>query len=163
MAIEDAITAAKDKLPNFTPVPPAFHSQATAHELKSRLNWGEPGLTILDVRDHGAFNDRRIMGAMNMPLDQLPQIAQSLSFNRDIYVYGVNDSETASAAGRLREAGFLQVAELKGGLAAWQEIDGSVEGAATNENPGSDAYNVASRLEAFNQEKSKEKRMENQK
>ncbi|MBW4659975.1 MAG: rhodanese-like domain-containing protein [Drouetiella hepatica Uher 2000/2452] len=163
MAIEDAIAAAKDKLPDITPTPPAFHSQATAHELKSRLNWGEPGLTILDVRSHEAFGDRRIMGAMNMQLDELPQAAQSLASNRDIYVYGENDEESATAATRLRDAGFVKVAELKGGLAAWQEIDGSVEGIATNENPGSDAYNVGSRLTAFSQEKEKEQRMEQQK
>ncbi len=163
MAIEDAIVAAKDKLPDLIPTPPGFHSQATAHELKSRLNWGEPGLTILDVRSHDAFSDRRIMGAMNLPLDELAQAAQSLAFNRDIYVYGETDEETASAAGRLREVGFLKVAELKGGLVAWQEIDGSIEGVATNENPGSDAYNVGSRLAAFNQEKAKEKRMDGQK
>ena len=163
MAIEDAITAAKDNLPNITPTPPAFHSQASAHELKSRLNWGEPGLTILDVRDRNLFNERRIMGAMSMPQEEISQVAESLSPKRDIYLYGATDGDTASAANSLRSAGFLHVAELKGGLAAWQEIDGPVEGAATNENPGSDAYNVSSRLAAFGEEKAKEKRMENRK
>lgn len=163
MAIEDTITTAKDKLPNITPVPPSFHSQASAHELKSRLNWGEPGLTILDVRDRNLFNERRIMGAMNMPHEEMPQITESLAPNRDIYLYGASDEETASAANALRSAGFLHVAELKGGLTAWLEIDGSVEGAGTNENPGSDAYNVSSRLAAFGEEKAKEKRMENRK
>jgi rhodanese-related sulfurtransferase len=160
MAIEDTIAKAKDKLPNVTPTPPGFHTQASVHELKSRLNWGEPGLTILDVRDHDAFNECRIMGAMNMPLNGLSQVPlSSLPMDRDIYVYGATDEETESVAKHLRQAGFRHVAELKGGLNAWREIDGSIEGTATNESPGSDAYNVSSRLQAFSEEKAKEKRM----
>ncbi|HEY9638876.1 MAG TPA: rhodanese-like domain-containing protein [Coleofasciculaceae cyanobacterium] len=158
--IEDTLVAAKGKLPNLTPTPPGFHSQASVHELKSRLNWGEPGLTILDLRDHSTFSQCHIMGAMNMPAGSLPGLAQaSIPHNRDIYVYGASDEETASGANSLRSAGFERVAELKGGLTAWREIDGSIEGTATNESPGADAYNVGSRLQAFSEEKSKEKRM----
>ncbi|NJR64823.1 MAG: rhodanese-like domain-containing protein [Leptolyngbyaceae cyanobacterium CRU_2_3] len=158
--IEDTILDTKDKLPNVTPVPPGFHNQATAHELKSRLNWGEPGLTILDVRDHTSFGECHIMGAMNMPNEELSTLAESgLEFNRDLYVYGASDQESASAVDTLRSAGFERVAELKGGLSAWREIAGSVEGTATNQSPGADAYNVSSRLQAFKEEKAREKRM----
>lgn len=158
--IEDAITNAKDRMPNVTPTPPGFHSQATAHELKSRLQWGEPGLTILDVRDHSAFNEARIVGAISMPMEQLPNWAQfSLESNRDIYVYGANDEETASAANTLRGAGFLRVAELKGALDAWKQISGPLEGAATNVSPSSGAYNLGDRLREFSQVKANERRM----
>jgi rhodanese-related sulfurtransferase len=158
--IQDAIVSAKDKMPNVTPIPPSFHSRASVHELKSRLNWGEPGLTILDLRDHATFGECHIMGAMNMPSEGLAELAQaSLAHTRDIYVYGASDQESASGAATLRSAGFEHVAELKGGLTAWREIDGSIEGTATNESPGADAYNVGSRLQAFNEEKAKEKRM----
>ena len=37
--LQDAVVAAKDKMPKVTPTPPEFHTQATAYELKSRLNW----------------------------------------------------------------------------------------------------------------------------
>jgi rhodanese-related sulfurtransferase len=159
-SMEDAITTAKDKLPNITPTPPGFHPEASAHELKSRLLWGEPGLTIIDVRDHEAYNQCRIQGAMNMPLNRLAGMAESsLRFNRDIYVYGSDQQETAQAASILREAGFDHTAELKGGLAAWKEIDGAIEGIDAFQSPGADAYNVFSRLEAFNQEKAREKNM----
>ena len=160
--LQDTIVKAKDQLPNITPAPPAFQNQATAHDLKARLNWGEPGLTILDVRDRAAYLDCRIMGAMNVPPEDLQTAEKEmhLSPKRDIYLYGATDAETASAANTLRQAGFEHVAELKGGLSAWQEINGSVEGAATNTSPdGSDAYNVGARLKEFAQEKSKEERM----
>jgi rhodanese-related sulfurtransferase len=158
--IQDAIVDAKDKLPNVTPVPPGFHSQATAHELKSRLQWGEPGLTIIDVRNHEVYNQSRISGAMNMPIDRLPGMATaSLRPDRDIYVYGKDAEETAAAANLLREAGFQKVAELQGGLTTWQEIEGNVEGIDAFTDPGADAYNVFSRLQAFNEEKAKEAKM----
>lgn len=156
--LQDTLVAAKDRMPDVTPTPPGFHPQATVHELKSRLQWGEPGLTILDVRDHDAFNQCRIQGAMNMPLDRLPDMVESsLQQDRDIYIYGGNEEETSRAAAMLREAGFEKIAELKGGLLAWQEIDGAVEGII--ESPGADAYNVVARLQAFNEERAKEHNM----
>jgi rhodanese-related sulfurtransferase len=167
MAInEDIITAAKDKLPNIIPTPPGLHSVATSHELKSRLEWGEPGLTILDIRDSSAFQECRIMGAMNASTGDMATGAQAtgvqatLSPKRDIYVYGATDEETAAAASALRGAGFQNVAQLQGGLTMWREIGGAVEGRATEEKPGADAYNVVSRLNQFGEERAKEKSIE---
>lgn len=159
---EDIIKATKDKLPNVTPTPPGLHSVATSHELKSRLEWGEPGLTILDTRDSSAFQDCRIMGAMNASAGDIASGAQaSLSPKRDIYVYGATDEETATAATALRNAGFQNVAQLQGGLKTWREIGGAVEGKATEqEKPGADAYNVVSRLNQFGEERAKEKSIE---
>lgn len=153
--LEDMLATAKDKLPNITPVPPSFHSDATAFELKSRLQWGEPGLTILDVRDHDAFNQSRIQGAINMPLDQLTQMAQaSLQPQRDLYLYGGSEAETTEAATLLRAAGFQHVAHLQGGLQAWREIEGQIEGVI--ETPDAGEYSVFARMEAFNRERAKE-------
>ncbi|NJN56404.1 MAG: rhodanese-like domain-containing protein [Leptolyngbyaceae cyanobacterium SL_5_9] len=156
--LQDAIANAKDKLPDVTPTPPGFHPQATATELKGRLQWGEPALTIVDVRDRDSFNACRIMGAITMQMDSLVERAESsLEHTRDIYVYGANDQETASAASTLREAGFQKVAELKGGLNAWTEIGGPVEGTSTPDHPVSAGeYNVVSRMGEFVEERKKE-------
>jgi rhodanese-related sulfurtransferase len=159
---QDAIKKAKDSLPNVTPTPPDLHAQASAHELKARLNWGEPALTILDARDRETFNKRHILGAQSMPIDVLVDRAQSsLEPTRDIYVYGASDSETAQAANLLREAGFTRVAELQGGVDAFEEIGGSIEGTATkDEELSAGAYNVVARLGEFAEERAKEKRGE---
>lgn len=161
--VEDTIVKAKDKMPEVTPTPPGFHSQATAHELKSRLNWGEPGLTIIDVRDRSAFNECRIMGAITMPMSSLQETAKSgilpLLPRRDIYVYGATDEETASAANTLRQAGYNRVAELKGGLSDWQEIGGSVEGSNSEKPLTEGSFNVGARLREFAAQKEKEKKM----
>jgi rhodanese-related sulfurtransferase len=158
---QDLIKNAKDGLPNVTPTPPDLHAQATAHELKSRLNWGEPALTILDVRDRELFNARHILGAQSMPSDTLVDRAKSsLELSRDIYVYGMNDAETTEAANSLRQAGFTRVAELKGGVDAFEGIGGSVEGTVTNdENLTAGAYNVVARMQEFAAERDKEEKM----
>ncbi|PZV12480.1 MAG: rhodanese-like domain-containing protein [Leptolyngbya sp.] len=150
--------AFNEKLPFSTPTASISGNTVSVHELKSRLNWGEPGLTILDVRDRDAFDDCRILGAMNTPLSILPGAVQNtLQQKRDIYVYGSSDEESTAGASVLREAGFHQVAVLKGGLEAWLKIDGSIDGVATNSDPGPDAYNVFARLKEFAHERAQEK------
>jgi rhodanese-related sulfurtransferase len=146
--IPDQISDIKEKLPDLTPTPPGIKAQASSHDLKDRLDWGEPGLTIIDVRDRESFDKSHITGALPMPIDELVELAKSsLETVRDIYIYGENDAQTAEAAGILRQAGFLKVAELLGGIPAWKAIDGPIDGAMEHENPGPDAYNVFSRLQ----------------
>jgi rhodanese-related sulfurtransferase len=160
--IEDVIETIKDKIPDITPTPPHLHPIATPHELKSRLEWGEPALTILDIRDSSTFRECHIMGAMNAPAEDIVAIAEaSLSQKRDIYIYGQTDQEAASAASLLREAGFEHIAQVEGGLDLWQEIGGAVEGIKTEQKkPEADAYNVVSRLSQFKEEQDKEKALE---
>jgi rhodanese-related sulfurtransferase len=131
------------------PPQPPVESQSNVHELKSRLEWGEPAFTVLDVRPRETFNEGRILGAMNMPMDELVDRAkQSLEFSRDIYIYGETDEETAQAGQQLRSGGFEHVSELKGGLPAWKAIGGPTEGAVESRTPpGADDYNVVSRIQ----------------
>lgn len=106
------------------PTPPPFKAKSLVFELKSRLDWGEPALTIIDARDRTEFNFRHILGAIPMPLQELVNRAKSsLENSRDIYIYGETDEETAIAASLLRDAGFQNVSELRGGVAAWRALD----------------------------------------
>lgn len=132
------------------PQQPPIQPQSDVNELKSRLEWGEPAFTILDVRNRSEYNDSHIMGAMSMPLDQLVEKAKSTSIapSRDIYIYGESDEESASAAQQLRSAGFEHVSQLKGGLPAWKAVAGPTEGIVDSQAPvGIEAYNVASQLQ----------------
>lgn len=105
----------------FVTATPELKPQSQPQELKTRLDWGEPALTIIDVRDRAAFNQARIQGAISMPLSTLMEKAmETLETERDIYVYGASDEETADAAQRLRSAGYQQVSELLGGVSAWK-------------------------------------------
>ncbi len=130
------------------PPQPPVEPQSDVHALKSRLEWGEPAFTILDVRDRNTFNEGHIMGAMPMPLDELVRRAvPSLNKSRDIYVYGANEEESAQGAQQLRSNGFEHVSQLQGGLAAWKAIGGPTEGIIESKTPpGADDYNVVDRL-----------------
>lgn len=131
------------------PPQPPIQAQSDVHTLKSRLEWGEPAFTILDVRERRTYNEGHIMGAMPMPIDELVErAAASLDKNRDIYVYGANEEETAQAAQQLRSSGFEHVSQLKGGLGAWKAIGGPTEGIIESKTPpGADDYNVVARLQ----------------
>ncbi|TAF11037.1 MAG: rhodanese-like domain-containing protein [Nostocales cyanobacterium] len=131
------------------PSQPPIEAESEVHAVKSRLEWGEPGFTILDVRDRATYNEGHIMGAMPMPIDNLTErAANSLDKSRDIYVYGANEGQTAQAAQKLRSAGFEHVSELKGGLGAWKAIGGPTEGIIESRTPaGADDYNVVSRMQ----------------
>jgi rhodanese-related sulfurtransferase len=110
------------------PTSPPFRIRSRGCDLKTRLDWGEPALTIIDTRDRTQFHISHIMGAVSMPENEVVKRALlALELNRDIYVYGETDDETAVAAAKLREAGFQNVSELRGGLAAWKAVGYPVE------------------------------------
>ena len=117
---------------NLIPTPPPLKDHSLVYDLKSRLDWGEPALTIVDVRDREEFNQRHIQGAISMPLPSLVDRAQSsLLPTRDLYIYGGTDEETAEAATLLRTAGYKNVSELRGGAAAWKAVGFPVESTIT--------------------------------
>ncbi|MBF2000534.1 MAG: rhodanese-like domain-containing protein [Synechococcales cyanobacterium C42_A2020_086] len=110
------------------PTPPPLRANSRVYDLKARLDWGEPALTIIDVRPRSDFLFSRILGAINMPAPELVERAlRSLELNRDIYVYSDADEETALAAARLRQAGFCNVSEVQGGLPAWRAMGYPIE------------------------------------
>ncbi|MBD2184578.1 rhodanese-like domain-containing protein [Aerosakkonema funiforme] len=116
------------RFPNPIPTPASLKARSLVYDLKARLDWGEPALTIIDVRDRNLFNISHIMGAISLPLNELVDRARtSLEFTRDLYVYGEIDEETAEAAAKLRAAGYINVSELRGGLAAWKAVGFPVE------------------------------------
>lgn len=111
------------------PTPASLKPEATAFDLKTRLDWGEPALTIIDIRTRSAFNQSHIMGAVPLlPEELIARASAMLENERDIYIYGDSAEQAAAAAAQLREVGFLNVAELKGGLPAWKAAGGAIEG-----------------------------------
>jgi rhodanese-related sulfurtransferase len=119
------------KILGIFPTPPTIQRQARVYDLKARLDWGEPALTIIDVRDRDQFNACRIMGAISMPANQVVQQALSnFELDRDLYIYGETDEETGAIAKHLRDAGFQNVSELRGGLPAWKAVNYPTEATA---------------------------------
>ncbi|MGB3298333.1 MAG: rhodanese-like domain-containing protein [Phormidesmis sp.] len=125
-AVDDAQKATFGQV---TPAPTDFDSVSSPSDLKARLEWGEPALSILDVRDRAEFNKERITGAMPMPMDDLMERAKtSFEPSRDLFIYSDSDEQAAEAATQLHSAGFKKVSVIRGGLPAWKAIDGPIEG-----------------------------------
>ncbi len=135
--VSEKIESVKSKITQPLPTPPDMSKlQAPPEELLKRLNWGEPALTIIDVRSREAFNEERITGAVPISADQIPQGAESsLEFKRDIYLYGDSNEAAAEAANQLRQAGYSKVALVQGGLPAWKSIGGPTEGSEAFASP----------------------------
>ena len=119
-----AISEVKEKVSEVIPTPPAPTAKSSAQALKERLQWGEPGLTIIDTRDRESFLKERITGAM------LIDDVANLPENREIYIYGDSNQKTEETANDLRQKGFESISEIQGGLAGWKAVEGSTEGRA---------------------------------
>ncbi|MFE4106558.1 rhodanese-like domain-containing protein [Almyronema epifaneia] len=110
------------------PKPDPLKAHSRVYDLKLRLDWGEPALTIIDVRERQLFLQARILGAVSMPMAVLVDSAQaSLEPERDLYVYAETDEEAAEAVARLQSAGFQNVSLLRGGVAAWKAVGFPIE------------------------------------
>ena len=110
------------------PTPKPLQVSSSSYDLKERLDWGEPALTIIDIRSREMFNECHISGAVSAPIHELISVAsENLEHERDIYVYGESDEQAAEAASVLRKAGFNNVAQLRDGLSGWKAIKGATE------------------------------------
>jgi rhodanese-related sulfurtransferase len=126
--LHDVIETAQDALSQHMPTRVILKAKSTAAELKSRLQWSEPALTIVDVRDPQTFNRGHIPEAISVPFARLGDLARSaLPHYRDIYIYGESDEQSLAAAQTLQGKGFTSVSQIIGGLAAWHEVSGSTE------------------------------------
>ena len=118
------ISQVKEKASEVVPTPPEPTPKASAQSLKERLQWGEPGLTIIDARDRESYLEERITGSML--IDDVTELPD----NREIYIYGDSSEKTTEAANNLRKEGFDSISEIQGGLAGWKAIEGATEGRA---------------------------------
>ena len=99
--------------------------EITVLELKARLDRGED-LFVLDVREPHEYEINRIPGSTLIPLGELPERFTELDANREIVAQCKSGMRSARAAAFLREHGFKNVKNLKGGILAWvDQVDPS--------------------------------------
>lgn len=110
------------------PKPAPIRPESRVYDLKERLDWGEPALTIIDVRSRESFSESHVVGAISMPADGLVEHAlASLELERDLYIYADTDDESAAAVQLLQAAGYRNMSVLRGGVAAWKAAGFPVE------------------------------------
>ena len=90
----------------------------TAASLAEQLGEADPPL-LIDVRAPGEWAERRIDGGVNMPLSRLPERLSTLPRDHAIVVHCASGYRSSIAASMLLRDGYPYVADLVGGLAAW--------------------------------------------
>ena len=86
--------------------------------LKTRLD-SEDDLLLLDVREPQEYQICAIPGSTLIPLGELPGRLAELEGRRNIVVHCKSGVRSAKAVKLLREAGFSDTVNLKGGILAW--------------------------------------------
>jgi glyoxylase-like metal-dependent hydrolase (beta-lactamase superfamily II)/rhodanese-related sulfurtransferase len=91
----------------------------TAGSLAEQLRSPAPPLMV-DVRTAAEWSQGHIEGAVNLPLSQLADRAGELPAERSLVLYCATGYRSAIASSVLGRDGRPQIADLVGGLAAWE-------------------------------------------
>ena len=92
--------------------------EATVEQLKARIDRAD-GVFILDVREPQEFRICRIPGSTLIPLGDLPKRLDELEGRREMIVHCKSGVRSAKAVKLLREAGFTEARNLRGGILRW--------------------------------------------
>ncbi len=99
--------------------------EITVRDLKAKLDNGG-GVSVLDVREPHEYEVANI-GARLIPLGELPERLVELGKDETLAVHCKTGGRSARAVQLLKEAGFQDVYNVKGGITAWsEEIDPNV-------------------------------------
>lgn len=105
---------------------PLVRSFAGIWQIEPSWVHAHPGeVLLLDVREPielGAGPIRRIPGALEIPLSQLAERAHEVPGDRPVVAACPTGARSARATQILASAGLTQVANLRGGIVAWQEL-----------------------------------------
>lgn len=88
--------------------------------ISSRLTATEGAPLVLDVRSPAEWEAKRIVGSRNLPLSRLSQRIEELPADQEIVVLCAGGYRSSIAASLLWREGLKKVAEIPGGMAAWE-------------------------------------------
>lgn len=99
---------------------------------------------LVDVRTPGEYSEGRLEGAKNIDWngDSFESEIQKLDKTKPIFVYCLSGGRSSSAADKMKELGFKEVYEMKGGIRAWLNGNKSLTTDA-NATPVSEGISVA--------------------
>lgn len=82
--------------------------------------------TIVDIRDRKKYEELRIPGSLNLPLETLRSTHEVVSSDKKVVIYGETDNEAIKGVGILKERG-IKALYLIGGLEGWKKAGGDTE------------------------------------
>jgi phage shock protein E len=92
---------------------PLTKRDETAHRMVAE------GALLLDVRTPGEFAGGHVDGAVNIPLDQLPDRLKGLKKEQPVVVYCRSGGRSTRAAALLKASGVQNIHNM-GGVASWE-------------------------------------------
>ena len=81
---------------------------------------GSGAVSVVDVRGSAEWDAGHLPGAIHLPLGALRDRAGELPRDRPLVVHCQGGGRATIAASILQAAGLSNVAEMRGGMAAWQ-------------------------------------------
>ena len=93
----------------------------TAAEVAAALATSNPPL-VLDVRAPGERQDKHIAGSLHLPLNRLQRQLDEAPRDRKVILQCAGGYRSAIAASILANHGWTEIADMVGGLAAWEEM-----------------------------------------
>jgi hydroxyacylglutathione hydrolase len=97
--------------------------QISVHELKERLD-GNAVDIVVDVRRENEWNSGHIDQSRNIPLNHLMENLRELNPDDRIAVICAGGFRSSIAVSILQQPGFARLANVVGGMAAWQNASG---------------------------------------
>jgi rhodanese-related sulfurtransferase len=93
--------------------------------MATRLMNNNSDALILDIRTAADFKKGHIKGAKNIPLSDFAASVDKLAVDKDkpVLIYCNSGNTVTRAIKLLKKAGFVQVNNLEGGIAAWKEAN----------------------------------------
>jgi|SRR5215467_11570005 len=95
-------------------------SERISPALAAEILAGQSAPQLVDVRTPNERQQKLIEGSASVPLNRLEERADELQKDRPVLVYCAGGYRSSIAASLLQKAGFEQVNEIAGGMAAWE-------------------------------------------
>jgi adenylyltransferase/sulfurtransferase len=107
-------------IPEAPPAPPPATGELEPTEVKAMLDAGHDFL-LIDVREVHEYQIASIPSAKLIPLGQLPQRLSEIPREAAIVVHCKSGMRSAKAVDLLKQSGYSNVRNMKGGILAWSD------------------------------------------
>lgn len=98
-------------------IPTKGVTNITVEQAKKRIN--DKNTQCIDVRTPGEYKAHHRPQFKNIPLNELPNKVSKLDKNKDIVVICQSGMRSGRAAKLLKQQGFTNIYNVKGGMNAW--------------------------------------------
>lgn len=96
-------------------------------EIKEDSETDDGIFQFVDVRSEKYFSAERIVGAINIPVEEIEKRNNEISALKKVIVYGDSEEDSFQAAVSLFDLNFFNIYQLDGTLENWKEAGGNVD------------------------------------